>query len=48
MQLQRSGAEHDTRFTCLGCSRLHSGERYGSEDISPSNSSAYNNLKLRC
>ena len=28
MQLQRSGVEQDTRFTCLGFSRLHSGERY--------------------
>ena len=28
MQLQRSGVEQDTRFTCLGCSRVHSGERY--------------------
>ena len=27
------GTEQDTRFTCLGCSRLHSGERYDSEDI---------------
>ena len=27
MQLQRSGVEQDTRFTCLGCSRVHSGEK---------------------
>ena len=28
---QRSGTEQDSKFTCFGCSWLHSGERYDSE-----------------